>query len=392
MKQICPEELCTGCLACLNSCAHGAITLREDVVGFRYPSIDQTKCVDCKLCEKVCPALHVPERRFPKIGYAVQVKDNVELKQCASNGASTALARLILSHQGIVYGCSGEDIRQVKHIRVGHISQLNSIQGSKYVQSEIGFIYRSVKEDLQNQKKVLFIGTPCQVAGLKNYLRKEYDHLFTADLVCHGVPSQKLLNENIDDYQSKGLKLDERTIRFRQKKSDACQTQSARIEFGWFYQNQPYSARLKQVKYTRDPYMFGFIQGLFFRPSCYKCSYAYASRISDFTLSDYWGLGKDSGFVLGRGVSSVLLNTEKALQLFEELKASVSYEQREVQESVVGNGQLQRPSMKHPQYYKFREIYPSLGLRKAVDLCLRKDRWKIGLKKVLFRIQQIMKL
>ena len=138
--------------------------------------------------------------------------------------------------------------------------------------------------------------------------------------------------------------------------------------------------------------MFRCIQGHFFRPSCYKCSYAYASRISDFTLSDYWGLGKDSGFVLGRGVSSVLLNTEKALQLFEELKASVSYEQREVQESVVGNGQLQRPSMKHPQYYKFREIYPSLGLRKAVDLCLRKDRWKIGLKKVLFRIQQIMKL
>ena len=392
MTEICPKELCTGCLACLNSCSHEAIAIQEDIIGFRYPHIDYTKCIDCKLCQKACPVLHVPERRFPKFGYAVQIKDSKELHECASGGASTAFSRYILSLNGIVYGCSGEDIRNVRHIRVDDASHLHSLQGSKYVQSDIGLAYRSVKDDLNSQRQVLFIGTPCQVAGLKSYLHKNYDNLFTADLVCHGVPSQRLLNENIDHYLAKGCKMDERTIRFRDKNNGSRQTQSARIEYGWVWENQPYSARMSHVRYTSDPYMFGFIQGLFFRPSCYKCPYAYAPRVSDFTFSDYWGLGEDSKFILGRGVSSVLLNTEKAASLFEDIKSSVFFEEREVQESIMGNGQLQHPSVRHPQYFQFRELYPSIGLQRAVERCLKRDRLKIGIKKIISIMRQMLKV
>ena len=390
MMRICPEELCTGCFACLNSCVHNAIEIREDVVGFRYPVVDSKKCIGCGLCERTCPVNSVPERRFPVKGYATQMKETDELSRCASGGASTAIADYILKEGGVVYGCSGENIRQVRHIRIESQSELRRLQGSKYVQSEIGFTFRAVKEDLISNRFVLFVGTPCQVSGLKKYLRKDYDKLYTADLVCHGVPSQRLLNENIDDYVAKGYKIDEQSISFRRKNLGESQTQSARIEYGWFFQNQPYSKGGKSVDYMHDPYMFGFIQGLFFRPSCYKCAYAYAARVSDFTLSDYWGLGQDSKFELGKGVSSILVNTMKAQQLFDVLKTTIDYEQRDVQESIVGNGQLQRPSARHPQYNYFREIYPSLGLRKAVEICLKKDRLKIRLKKVLVVVRRLL--
>ena len=392
MMKICPEELCTGCFACLNSCVHNAIEIREDVVGFRYPMVDQNKCVSCGLCERICPVNNVPDRRFPIKGYAAQVKETEELARCASGGASTAIAHYILKEVGVVYGCSGENIRQVKHVRIEALSELDRLQGSKYVQSEIGFTYRAIKEDLESGRFVLFIGTPCQVSGLKKYLRKDNDRLYTADLVCHGVPSQRLLNDNIDDYMSRGYKIDERSISFRRKIPRKSQTQSARIEYGWFFQNQPYSREKTGVDYMRDPYMFGFIQGLFFRPSCYKCAYAYATRVGDFTLSDYWGLGQDSRFELGKGVSSIFVNTTKAQQLFDALKTTIDYEQRDVQESIVGNGQLQRPSARYPQYAYFREIYPSFGLRKAVEVCLKKDRLKIRLKKVLSIVRRLLSI
>lgn len=230
-----------------------------------------------------------------------------------------------------------------------------------------------------------------RLGGLKTYLRKDYDNLITADLVCHGVPSQQLLNDNIDHYRKKGVDLQEDSIRFRTKMSS--QTQSFKIEYGWFFlKNQPYSDSPSKKAYYRDPYMFGFIQGLFFRGSCYKCPYAYAVRVGDFTLSDFWGLGKDARMELGKGVSAVFINTEKARVLFEVMKEEVAYEPREVQEAIVGNGQLQRPSSRHPQYDLFRRLYPRYGLAKAVDMCLRKDLVKIHLKGMIEGVRNLIKL
>ena len=394
MKTICPEELCTGCLACLNSCTHNAIEITTDICGFRYPSINQYICVDCGLCQLSCPVIHPQEKNFPQSCYAVTVNTEKELATCASGGAATALSRYVLQQGGIVYGCSNVEMRHVKHIRITKEEDLPLLKGSKYVQSDIGLNYRLVKKDLQQGLRVLFVGTPCQVAGLKSYLRKDYPNLITADLVCHGVPSQQLLNDNIDRYNRKYKEVNEESIHFREKilSKKANQTQSAKIEYGWFFgKNQPYSTKVA-IKYYKDPYMFGFIQGLFFRNNCYKCPYAYAVRVGDFTLSDFWGLGKDSSMEVGKGTSAVLINTEKAKAIFEELKKDILYEQREVQEAIMGNGQLQHPSRKHLRYEMFRKLYPKIGLEKSVKVCLKKDLVKIRIKDTVLKLKKILNI
>lgn len=395
MKTICPEELCTGCLACLNSCTHNAIEITTDICGFRYPAINQDLCVDCGLCQLSCPVIHPQEKKFPQSCYAVTVNTENELATCASGGAATALSRYVLQKGGVVYGCSNVEMRHVKHIRITKEEDLPLLKGSKYVQSDIGLNYRLIKGDLRQGLNVLFVGTPCQVAGLKSYLRKDYPNLITADLVCHGVPSQQLLNDNIDRYNRRYKEVNEGSIHFREKilSKKANQTQSAKIEYGWFFgKNQPYSGKNIAVKYYKDPYMFGFIQGLFFRNNCYKCPYAYAIRVGDFTLSDFWGLGKDSSMDVGKGASAVLINTEKAKAVFEELKKNIRYEQREVQEAIMGNGQLQHPSRRHPKYELFRELYPEMGLEKSVRMCLKKDLVKIRVKSTVLKLRKVLNI
>ena len=395
MKTICPEELCTGCLACWNSCTHNAIEITTDICGFRYPAINQDFCVDCGLCQLSCPVIHPQGKKFPQSCYAVTVNTENELATCASGGAATALSRYVLQQGGIVYGCSNVEMRHVKHIRITKEEDLPLLKGSKYVQSDVGLNYRLIKGDLRQGLNVLFVGTPCQVAGLKSYLRKDYPNLITADLVCHGVPSQQLLNDNIDRYNRRYKEVNEGSIHFREKilSKNANQTQSAKIEYGWFFgKNQPYSGKNIAVKYYKDPYMFGFIQGLFFRNNCYKCPYAYAIRVGDFTLSDFWGLGKDSSMDVGKGASAVLINTEKAKAVFEELKKDIRYEQREVQEAIMGNGQLQHPSRRHPKYGLFRELYPKMGLEKSVRICLKKDLVKIRVKSTVLKLRKILNI
>lgn len=394
MKTICPEELCTGCFACLNSCTHNAIEITTDICGFRYPAINPSVCTDCGLCKLSCPVIHSLEKKFPQYCYAVTVNTENELATCASGGAATALSRYVLQQGGIVYGCSNMEMRHVKHIRITKEEDLPLLKGSKYVQSDIGLNYRLIKEDLRQKLKVLFVGTPCQVAGLKSYLRKDYPNLITADLVCHGVPSQQLLNDNIDRYNRRYKDVNEESIHFREKifPKKANQTRSAKIEYGWFFgKNQPYSEKVA-IKYYKDPYMLGFIQGLFFRNNCYKCPYAYAVRVGDFTLSDFWGLGKDSSMDVGKGASAVLINTEKAKVIFEELKKDIRYEQREVQEAIMGNGQLQHPSRRHPKYGLFRELYPKMGLEKSVRMCLKKDLVKIRVKSTVLKLRKVLNI
>ena len=172
MKTICPEELCTGCLACWNSCTHNAIEITTDICGFRYPAINQDFCVDCGLCQLSCPVIHPQGKKFPQSCYAVTVNTENELATCASGGAATALSRYVLQQGGIVYGCSNVEMRHVKHIRITKEEDLPLLKGSKYVQSDVGLNYRLIKGDLRQGLNVLFVGTPCQVAGLKSYLRK----------------------------------------------------------------------------------------------------------------------------------------------------------------------------------------------------------------------------
>ena len=221
METICEKEKCTACAACMNICAHNAITMEAySSLGYVYPVIDASKCVDCGLCAKTCPAnnpigLHKPLKAFAAIS-----KNHDDLMTSASGGASSVLCQTILKRGGIVYGCVQRNYKDIAHRRISSYEDYTLMKGSKYVQSNIGYIYRDVKADLNNGKEVLFTGTPCQIAGLKAYLRKDYERLYLVDLVCHGVPSQKLLREDVESLLKDYPNADRSKIcvEFRQKK------------------------------------------------------------------------------------------------------------------------------------------------------------------------------
>lgn len=398
MKEICPINKCTGCEACFNVCAHSAIIMQPDSSGYKYPVIDESRCKDCGLCLKSCPSLTLHLRHYPIQNLAVTTKDEYETLSCASGGAATLLSRSVINLGGVVYGCDGSDIRNVHHTRISSLEEVELLKGSKYVQSAINDVYLQIREDLHSGIKVLFIGTPCQVAGLYGFLRyKVYDNLFTADLVCHGVPSQQMLNDNIDLYTQ--VKGDECRVRFRDKMRqgvNAKRNAIYRITYGWFFQNQPYVGKPIFRTYKKDPYMLGFISGLTFRPNCYECRYASIARVADLTLSDYWGLADNVGFEKGKGVSNILINTAQGQLLWNQTKENAIYKERPLMEAVRGNGQLLAPSSRHPEHERFVRIYPSIGFKEAINECsksyLKKQRIKsmiAGVKKILHRVVRL---
>ncbi len=375
MIEICEKKKCTGCSACMNACNNNAITMQEDSCGFIYPQIDKTKCVDCGLCAKICPANSSLVLNYPQKCYAAVLEDKNDLKNSSSGGAATAFARNIIKQGGVVYGCCGDDITVVSHIRIDNINDVDRLRGSKYVQSNINFVLRSVLDDLKNDRRVLFIGTPCQIAGLKSFLHKDYENLIAVDLVCHGVPSQKMLNDNIASYTSNTKNIQ---LSFRKKIN-------SKIEYGW-YLNDNNGVNIEKQWYN-DSYMLGFISCLTFRYNCCFCRYANSSRISDITLSDFWCIGSDSRMKIGDGVSSCLVNTEKGNLFFDTLKTELKFVERDVVESINGNGQLQRPSSMSPNYFLFQELYPKIGFEMAVKKSLRGYKIKMFMKQYFYQFK-----
>ena len=390
MEQICDENLCTGCSACYNICSKDAITMENNELGFAYPKIDNEKCVDCGLCKKICPALNPVLQKYPDDCYAVAANDDEELLSCASGGAATQISREIIKQNGVVYGCSSENPKEVQHVRIADAAGLEILKGSKYVQSKIGNIFRKVKEDLKSGLKVFFVGTPCQIAGLKKYIgEKLNDNLYTADLVCHGVPSQKMLNDNIHLYETENTLFQ---IKFR-KKAITKQNTVYRILFGWFFQNQPYKDNAPiWVSYDEDPYMNAFIGCLSFRDCCYKCRYANAARCADVTLADFWCLGSDAGFESGKGVSLLMVNNEKGKYLLSLLNSSCRIVQRDITEAIKGNGQLQRPSDLPYQRKMFCDLYVNGDFKTAVKRSMRKQKIKTKLKNFVLSMYKTIRL
>ena len=351
--------------------------MKEDALGHLHPSINEDICVDCGLCRKSCPVNVKPQLIYPLKCYAVAISEDEDLFRSASGGAATLLMRSVISSGGVVYGCSGKDIFNVHHIRVDKIQDIEELRGSKYVQSNVNYSYREVWEDLKTGRDVLFIGTPCQVVGLKTFLHRDYPNLVTADLVCHGVPSQKMLTENIGYYTNEidGKKIN---VAFRRKsvRRDArTKLNSCRIEYGWYFQHQPYSSLAR--KFYDDSYVFAFLQCLTFRESCYTCRYSTSARCSDVTLADFWGLGNDTQFEKGKGVSLCLVNSAKGQRIVESLADAAKVVERDVVEAIMGNGQLQCPSMKNKHHEEFRYLYPKVGLKESVKRILFKERLRM---------------
>ena len=299
-------ELCTGCRACEQLCAHKAIQMLEDNEGFLTATINQEICVDCGLCQKRCPQNSQMATLEPKKVIAARNKDDEELRHSASGGAFVAIAHHVLREGGVVFGAAYNESLHVGHIKVENISELIKLQSSKYVQSNTEATYSEVKTLLKDGRKVLYSGTPCQIGGLYAYLGKEgqNENLLTIDVICHGVPSPALFEKYLDwlggEMGGKILFYD-----FRTKVS------------GW---GLGYKSKTKTKTKTKtgvlDPYYYHFLKGHTYRESCYRCQYSQKNRVADFTIGDYWGIEKEHReFYSTKGVSVVLLNTEKALAM-----------------------------------------------------------------------------
>lgn len=338
---------CCGCGACLNACPKDAISMYQDEYGYIYPKIDQGKCVECGLCTQSCRFSN-SKTVVPRIVYAAANQNYNEIMNAASGGVFTAVATEFLKKGGVVFGATllfMDGHVNPKHIQINSVDELWKLQGSKYVQSEIGLTYREANKYLQAGQSVLFSGTPCQIAGLKSYLKKDYEGLYTVDLICHGVPSGVLF----DDYiQYKNKMLGGKAINFKFRDKSRGWGMNTSLEY--------IKANQKKIIYTParlESYCSLFLDGVTYRENCYSCPYAKSERIGDITVGDYWGvenahpeLANDPAFEESKGISCILVNSEKGQELCNSAKETLCFYKSEIDKVIVRNKQLRAPSQK----------------------------------------------
>lgn len=335
------KDGCTACGACAQVCPKNCIVLSSTQQGFVIPQIDETKCVDCNLCEKVCHLNreNIALNGYPR-AYAVAHRSKDVLQRSTSGGAFTAIAQYVLSQDGAVFGCAYTEKLVPRHICVENEQELVRLNGSKYVESEIGNTYQQAQAMLDTGRLVLFSGTPCQIAGLKAFLQAEYDNLITADIVCHGVAPRAFFQKYTDWYEKKnGLSLTNYDFRAKQNS-------------GWGLSGVAEGTSLKSGKkvvkkifYYNEYYYYHFLKGTIYRQSCYACKYANLNRPGDFTLGDLWGaegLGLD--YPIDSGCSLVLCNTPKAGSILDAIE--VNKTEIDLDFAVKHNGQLNHASAK----------------------------------------------
>lgn len=329
-------EKCTGCGACVQCCPKRCISWTQREFGFRYPQIDKDACVNCGLCEKVCPIDKALEVSDEQKAYAAVHRDDEVLAKSTSGGAFTAIADAIFAQGGIVYGAAMRDGMQVKHIRTSGKDDFEGLRSSKYLQSDTGTTYQMVEQDLKQGKTVLYSGTPCQIDGLKNFLRKDYENLYTADIVCHGVGSQAYFDKYMDYARERYGKI--KALRFRSKEYAGWSCGGVVVVDS--------SDCLKKIPYRDfDNYYYSyFLSGDIYRKSCYSCKYANTNRVGDFTLGDYWGVeALNLPLQTENGCSLLLVNNQHAMQLLDEIE-SLDRVETTVEQAAHCNKQLNAPS------------------------------------------------
>ena len=339
MPQLAHYDDCTGCMACNNACNHQAIGVVKDKAGFLHPVVIKENCVECNLCEKACPIVTPlePMNAFPS-SYAVWHEKDRTVS--SSGGAFSAFARMVLAQGGVVVGAAFDKDLHLRHVIIDKVDELHVLRGSKYVQSEIGNTFKAIKEYLLEGQKVLFCGTPCQVAGLRGFIRKNYDHLLTADLICHGVPSDSV-------FQSYLIKLKNRLG----KKDEVVANYEFRRRKGWTLNPSVTTTSYCGPLFEVDAlYLDAFDKGAIFRESCYHCPFAQIPRTGDVTLGDFWGIGrhgKKFKHNVTKGVSLLLVNSEKGKIALSTLGKDVFMEQRSVEEAIIENHNLIGSSVRH---------------------------------------------
>lgn len=374
--ELCDREKCTACLACLEVCPVHCINVRKNSYGNDMPYINNEECINCGKCQKACPVISGVQLRHPSKVYAAYSSSSVIHKKSASGGVASELALEIIRSEGVVYGAAQTEDLKIEHIRIDEEEQLERIKGSKYVHSHNKGHYKKIKSDLLNGLQVLFVGTPCQVAGLKKYLNnKQYDNLFCVDLICHGVPGQKTFLDCME-YETGEKTFEGWNVSFRD-------------EDGFEIKLKNPSGEVEhKLNLKNNFYYNGFMEGYIYRENCYNCEYAKPERCGDITLGDFWGLGDDIPFSADKkdGINVILINTDNGTKLFDRVKDSLQYWERTFDEARAKNGQLNHPTSKTRHCVKFLKLsskYSELqnGNAIAVIKCNRKKRIALALRK-----------
>lgn len=381
---------CCGCHACATICVKHCITMESDKEGFLYPIVDKDACTDCGLCEKVCPVINQSEPRKPLKVYAAKNKDEEIRCQSSSGGIFTLLAEKIINEGGVVFGARFDEEWNVIHSWTDTIEGIAAFRGSKYVQSTIGDTYREARDFLKQGRKVLFSGTPCQIAGLKKYLRKDYDNLLTVDVVCHGVPSPLVWRTYLDETREqlrakRGVgknsvpsSMDELPvitgISFRDK-TNGWKKYGFRLRYAASEaaENTVFASAIKEGEevlemHRNNLFMQGFLVNLYLRPSCHACSARSGKSGSDISIADFWGVQHFyPEFDDDNGVTAILANTEKSSFYLKDLSSLADVEDTSYEAVKQYNSALEK-SAKRTCYRRF--FYKLFGLVKNVK-CVR---------------------
>lgn len=394
MIHITDKKNCCGCSACVQRCPKQCIRLEEDTEGFLYPQVDEETCIKCGLCEKVCPILNQADKLSVLEVLAVKNPNDEERMNSSSGGVFLPLAREVINQGGVVFGAVYDESWEVHHVYAEKIEDVYPMMGSKYLQSKIGNSFKDAERFLKQGREVLFVGSPCQIAGLRTYLRnKQYQNLLAVDFLCHGVPSpgvwRRYLAESYGGYDAKEQSRLQATagknsvlllslnatspivdIKFRDK-----------TESGWkkyrFVVRQKSASKADQntvlssdIHYM-NPFMQGFLSDIYLRPSCYACKCKNGVNHSDMTIADFWGINQIAPeFDDDKGVGLVLLNTKKGEEYFSRLPMDMM--PSNLEKAHYYNGGFNEHTKAHPKRDQFFFLIENgKSIKAAVDICLR---------------------
>ena len=374
---------CCGCSACVQICPKQCIRMSADNEGFLYPQVDASICIDCGLCEKVCPVINQNGPREPLVVYAAKNKNEEIRLKSSSGGIFTLLAEKVIEAGGVVFGVKFNENWEVVHDYTETIDGLEAFRGSKYVQSYIGDNFQKAKQFLTDGRKVLFSGTPCQIAGLKKYLRRAYDNLMTVEVVCHGVPSPLIWRDYLD-YKRTKCAAGKNTVSSSLNELPVIMGISFRDKTnGWkkFGFKISYAAskaaensvsksadttnisNCEMTPFNEDIFMKGFLKNLYLRPSCYHCAARKGKSGADISIADYWGVKNvHSEFDDDKGIGLLLINTEKGEESYNRIKA-LSESRLSIYKKAFRYNRVIEKSVDEPELRKdFWNLYETIGI------------------------------
>lgn len=375
---------CTGCHACASICPKNCIQMQETGEGFLFPVIDTAKCIQCSRCEKVCPVLQTLKGDQHTLAFAVKSKNSAEREISTSGGVFPLLAEWTLNKGGIVFGAAYDEDFAVRHVAVADRKMLCLLQGAKYTQSVIGTSFREAEKELKSGRQVLFSGTPCQCAGLKSYLGKEYDNLLLVDLICHGVPSPKVWQDYID-YRSLKENDGKRPVKINMRSKS-----SGWSRYGYSTEFDYGNGKVTRIHNSQDLFMKAFVGNICLRSSCSDCKAKGVERCTDVTLGDYWGIwNQHPEFDDNKGTSVVFVHSQKGRMIMEQLQDEMDCLEVEIEDAYKENGSLINSSAAHPARAEFFERVTADNFEELIHKYFPQESRRAGiLQKIRSRLKK----